>query len=229
MRELENKSAARSSRVVAGAGFTVAALFILSVAMTPLTELLSSGISANLVSELYQAHRTSILAGVYLNSLTWGAVFLVFAGALSSWLSAIGSEASLYAWIGFGGALVESTAILLICVFTNAASFAAGSAEPGTVLALHQAALLANSLSGFPTVICVVAYTLGGREVGLFPGWLSALCIVCVVFHAVSSAGLAATGLLSLVGPASLLAPFTMMAWVLGVSVIARREYRGAL
>ena len=229
MRELKNKSAGRSSRVLAGAAFTVVTLFILSIAMMPSTELLSSGVSANLVAELYQANRPSILASIYLSSLTWGAVFLVFAGALSSWLSAVDSEASLYAWVGLGGALVESTAILLICIFTNAASFAAGSADPGTILALHQAALLANSLSGFPTMICVVAYTLGGRKVGLFPGWLSALCIVCVVFHAVSSAGLAATGLLSPVGPFSLLAPFTMTAWVLGVGVVARREYRGAL
>jgi hypothetical protein len=226
MRELQIKSAKRSSRIVTGAGFTVVTLFILSIIMTPTTELLSSGISANLVSELYQEHRTSILSGMYVSSLTWGAVFLVFAGALSSWLSTENSEVSLYAWIGFGGALAESAAILLMCVFTNAATFAAGSAEPGTVLALHQAALLANNLSGFPTVVCVVAYTLAGREVGLFPGWLSVLCIVCATFHTISSAGLAATGLLSPVGPASLLAPFTMTIWILGVSIIARRSYR---
>ena len=223
MREPDDMLARQSSRVVTWSGFAVVALFMLSVALVPSTELLSSGVSANLVSELYQEHRTTLLASIYLSSLAWVGVFLVFAGALSSWLSAVDPKVALYSWIGFAGAAVESTAITLVCVFTNAAAFATGSAEPGTVLALHQAAQLSNSLSGVPTVVCVVAYTLGGREAGLFPGWILIVCIVCAAFHITSSAGLAATGLFSPVGPASLLAPFAMTLWVLGVSIVARR------
>lgn len=220
--------ASRTARVAAWAGLAVVALFCVSVLNSP-RELLATDLGAERLAELYRQHRALVLAGVYLASLGWGGVFLVFAGALSSLLVSLDPKTRMHAWIGFAGALIESAAILLFCAFSNAAAFSAGEAEPETVLALHRAALLANALSGFPTIVCVGAYTLGARELGLLPSWVVGAGVLCIVAHGLSTASLAATGLFSPAGPASLVAPFTMALWVLGVSLAMRRRVRSAV
>ncbi len=221
-----NSSQDSSARVASKAGFVIAALFLLSVLSAPARELLAPGLAAEQLAALYREHRTAVLGGVYVASLTWGGVFLVFSGALAAHLFMLGSEAG--ALIGLAGAVLEAAVILLFCALSNAAAFVAGGGVPSTVLALHHGALLANNISGFPTIVCVAAFTMGGRRLGVFPAWVVALAVVCILLHAVSSASLAPLGFFAPSGPASLMAPFTMVLWVLGVSIVLRRGIRTA-
>ena len=131
-----------------------------------------------------------------------------------------------YAWIGLIGGGLQSAMILVFCLFTNMAAYVASGVGPTDVLLLHHTVLLANNLSGFPTIVCVGAYTLGGRRVGVFPAWLVGLAGLCIVVHGLSTASLAPAGLAAPSGPASVIAPFTTAAWVLGVSVVMWRHAR---
>jgi hypothetical protein len=221
--------ASRPARVVVWTGLAVVVLFAASILLAPAPELLAAGVAGERLAELYRQHRTPLLAGIYLASLCWGGVFLVFAGALSALLVSLAPQVRMHAWIGLAGAALESAAILLFCALSNAAAFAAGSGEPETVLVLHRAALLANNLSGFPTIVCVGAYTLGARELGLLPSWVVGAGVLCIVAHGLSTASLAATGLFAPAGPASLFAPFTMVLWMLGVSLALRRQRRSPM
>ena len=215
-----------SARTVSIAGFANVALFVVSLLFGPGQELVAPGLSAERLASLHQEHRAAILGGVYVANLTWGGVFLVFAGALAAYLASVGSGTATFPLVGLAGAVLEAAAILLFCAFSHAAAFVAGAVEPDFVLVLHQGALLANNLSGIPTIVCVGAFTLGGRRSGAFPGWVVALAAVCILLHAVSSISLAAVGWFAPSGPASLLAPFTMAFWVLGVSVALLRGVR---
>jgi hypothetical protein len=206
---------------VSWAGLGVVALFVVNLLSIPASELLEPGLSAGRLAELYRQHRDATLFGIYVAGLTWGGMFLVFAGMLSKALSDAGSGAQ--AWIGLAGAAVESAAILMFSLLSSTAVFVAGSAEPSTVSMLHGGSLLANNLSGFPTIVCVGAYTLGGRRAGIFPLWVTIFGVLCVAAHAVSTLSLASSGPLSPAGPAGMIAPVTMAAWVLGVSVAVRR------
>lgn len=215
-----------SVRVASTAGFVIAALFVSSVLVIPTREFLAPGLAAEQIAAIHREHRAAFLGGIYLGGLTWGVVFPVFSGALAAHLFVLGSEAG--ALIGLAGAVLEAAAILLFCAFSNAAAFVAGGGEPSTVLALHQGALLANNISGFPTIVCVGAFTMGGRRLGVFPAWMVALAVACILLHAVSSASLAPIGFFAPSGPASMIAPFTMVLWVLGVSVVLWRSVRTA-
>jgi hypothetical protein len=221
-----NSSQDSSARVASTAGFVIAALFLLSALSAPARDLLAPGLASEQLAALYRENRTAVLGGVYVGSLTWGGVFLVFAGALAAYLFVLGSEAG--ALIGLAGAVLEAAVILLFCALSNAAAFAAGGGEPSTVLALHQGALLANNISGFPTIVCVGAFTLSGQRLAVFPAWVVALAVACILLHAVSSASLAASGFFAPSGPASMMAPLTMVLWVLGVSIVLRRGIRTA-
>ena len=211
-----------AARLVTLSGFAVAALFVIGLFLAPPTELLTGGLAAPELAGLYREHRVTVLASVYLASLTWGAVFLVFCGALSRSLVASSEEAAMHAWVGLAGGAVESAMILCFCLFSSLAGYVASGVGPTDVLLLHHTALLANNLSGFPTIVCVAAYTLGLRRAGLLTGWLGTLAGVCVAAHALSTVSLAPAGVLSPSGPASLVAPFTMAAWVLGVAAVLR-------
>ena len=210
-----------SLRLVSWAGFAVVALFVLSVLAVPTTEMLDPNVSAERLAELYRQHRDASLAGLYLGGVTWCAAFLVFAGALSHTVSAAG--APLHAWIGLAGALVQSAAILMFCVLSSTAVYVAGTTEPAVVSMLNDGALLANNFSGFPTIICVATYTLGGRCMGLLPAWAAAVAVLCVAVHALSTVSLAPSGVTSPAGLASTFAPLTTTAWVLAVSIATRR------
>ena len=213
-----------SARVVTWSGFAIVALFVTSLFVAPSTEFVREGITATQLAELYREHRSLVLTGIYIGSLTWGAVFLVFCAALSRTLALSSEETGLHASIGLIGGTVESVAILGYCLLTSMAAYDAGGVGPTDVLLLHHGALLANNLSGFPTIVCVAAYTLGGRREGIFPSWLVGLAALCVVMHWLSTASLAPAGVAAPSGPASLLAPFTMTAWVLGVSIVMRKR-----
>lgn len=216
-----NVATTSSARVVVWAGFAVVVLFVLSLLSVPTSELLEPDVSAERLAELYREHRGATLVGMYIASLTWGGAFLVFSAALAKAVADAG--AALHAWIGLAGAVVESAAILMFCLLSGLAVFVAASADPSIVATLHQGSLLANNLSGVPTVACVAAYTLGGRCAGLLPSWVVALGGLCVVVHALSTASLASSGLASPAGPAGMIAPLAMTAWVLGVSIAMRR------
>lgn len=186
-------------------------------------EVLTPGISADEVARLYGEHSTMILMGVFVGAVTWCGVFLVFAGALSRFLSTMGSAAALSAWIGLAGAILNASVLALFCVLSAMAAFLARDIEAASVFMLHQGALLTNNSSGIPTVVCVIAYTIGGLRAGVFPRWVVGLAVVTAAFHLASAVSLASKGVASPSGPASMLAPFTMTAWVLGVSIALRR------
>jgi hypothetical protein len=207
------------------AGVSIAVLFVASILTTP--GLLASD-SPEALARAYSLQRARVLASGWIGALTWGFAFLAFAGALSSSLSGRGRTSATWAWVGLTGAVVESCAILLVILLSQAAAFTAGSLDPPTVLLLHQSALLANNLSGFPTVICVVAYTIGLRRADSLPSCVLALAGLCVAAHGLSTISLASQGLAAPWGPASIVAPFTMTGWVLGVSVVLRRQRRAA-
>ena len=211
-----------AARLAEYAGFAVVAVFLIGMFFAPPTDFFVRGITAPELAGLYREHRTIVLTSIYLGSATWGALFLVFCGALSRFMAEASDDAAPYASIGLIGGAVESAMILLFCAFTNLAAYVASGVGPTDVLLLHFGALLANNLSGFPTIVCVGAYTLGGRRAGIFPKWVTALAWLCVGMHATSTASVAAAGALSPAGLASLTAPFTMVAWVLGVSVALR-------
>jgi hypothetical protein len=130
--------------------------------------------------------------------------------------------------VGLAGAVVESLTILVVILLSQAAAFTADSLDPATILLLHQSALLANNLSGFPTMVCVTSYSIGLRRADSLPLWVLGLAGLCVAAHASSTVSLASQGVAAPSGPASVLAPFTMAGWVLGVSVVLRSRRRAA-
>jgi hypothetical protein len=225
-------ASASSSRVEAPvaelAGFATIVLFVLSILATPSTAILGSAHSPDALAKAYSLHRFWVLASGWIGALTWGLVFLTFAGALSAYLSGRGRSSATCAWVGLAGAAAESLAILVVILLSQAAAFTAESIEPAVLLLLHQSALLANNLSGFPTIVCVAAYTLGLRRADSLPSWVLGLAGLCIAAHASSTISLASQGFAAPSGPASLVAPFTMAGWVLGVSIVLRRQRRAA-
>ena len=212
-------------RIAEFAGFAIAVLFVLFILITP-SALLDPEHSLESLAKAYSLHRSSVLATGWISALTWVVAFLAFAGSLSSSLSGGGRTPEVCAWVGLAGASVESLVILVVILLSQAAAFTADAVEPAVVLLLHQSALLANNLSGFPTIVCVAAYTLGLMRTGRLPSWVIGLAGLCIVAHALSTVSLAAEGIAAPSGLAGIVAPFTMTAWVLGVSVALRSRRR---
>lgn len=226
-------TSASSSRVEALvaelAGFATIVLFVVSILALPSTALLDSEHSPDALAKAYSLHRSWVLASGWIGALTWGLAFLTFAGALSAYLSGRGRSSATCAWVGLAGAAVESLAILIVILLSQAAAFTADSLEPAVLLLLlHRSAQLANNLSGFPTIVCVAAYTLGLLRADSLPSWVLGLAGLCIAAHASSTISLASQGFAAPSGPASLVAPFTMTGWVLGVSIVLRRQRRAA-
>jgi hypothetical protein len=225
-------ASASSSRVEALvaelAGFATIVLFVFGILATPSIALLDSEHSPDALAKAYSLHRSWVLASGWIGALTWGLAFLTFAGALSAYLSGRGRSSATCAWVGLAGAAVESLGILIVILLSQAAAFTADSLEPAVLLLLHQSALLANNLSGFPTIVCVAAYTLGLLRADSLPSWVLGLAGLCIAAHASSTLSLASQGFAAPSGPASLVAPFTMTGWVLGVSIVLRRQRRAA-
>jgi hypothetical protein len=210
------------------AGFTVTVLSVVSMLATPSAALLDSEQSPDMLAKAYSLHRFWILASGWIGALTWGLGFLAFAGALSISLTDRGRTSATCAWVGLAGAAVESVAILIVILLSQTAAFTADALDSTVVLLLHQSALLANNLSGFPTIVCVAAYTIGLLRADSLPLWVLGLAGLCIAAHGSSTISLASEGFAAPSGLASLVAPFTMTGWVLGVSIVLRRQRRAA-
>jgi hypothetical protein len=210
------------------AGFAVTVLFLVGILATPSPALLDSEHSPATLAKAYSLHRSWVLASGWVGALTWGLAFLAFAGALSGSLTGQGRTSATCAWVGLAGATVESLAILMVILLSQAAAFTADRLEPAVVLLLHQSALLANNLSGFPTIVCVAAYTIGLLRAGSLPSWVLGLAGLCIAAHGSSTVSLASQGFAAPSGLASLVAPFTMTGWVFAVSIVLRRQRRAA-
>jgi hypothetical protein len=199
-------------------GLALVGVFALAALIAPPAGLLGAPETVGGVAAYLVEHRGVTLASAWLGGLAWGGLFVAFVVGLAEILGRVEGEPRLLATVGLAGG-VALAAVLCVVVLLVTLLVQPRTLEAGIAGVVHDAVFLANNVSGFPTAVCVGAFSTIVLRDGGFPRWIGWLGIVVVVVHLVSAGAFAASGPWSPTGIFGTAAPVFMTLWVACVSI----------
>jgi hypothetical protein len=204
-------------RVTGWAGVVVAVLFVLSLIIGHPGSIPGTDEPARAVSDYYTENRGSILTADALNGLAWGGAFVVFLVGLQAIVRESDAIAELWATVGLIAGAVEAVVILVFVVLSSTAAFR--QQDGGVAQGLHDGVLIANAVSGYPTAVCLVGFSVAMARSRDFPAWVVPLGIATAGSHILSAFSLSSEGAFSPSGFFGYVSPALFVTWMACVSV----------
>ncbi len=200
-------------------GFAIPAVG--GVLFAPTYDFPATGAPAAEIAGYVDDHRTALLAGVLLNTVSvtlWG----VFGAGV--WLRlrrATGGETFLSACFAFG---VTSFVTLLLAGFVAFLVLAYRVESVSDPRLLYDLTFGLLAISGLPTAVACGSYAAITLRTGHLPGWTAALAVLSAVAHVLLLAAFVfEDGFFSLEGQGITVIPLTLFFWILGTGVAMLR------
>ncbi len=169
--------------------------------------------------------RTAILVAVFLTGVALTLALAVQVG-LARILRHAEGEGGLLAPLGLIGGVAWVVVALAGLGFMLALVYRVPAGDPRLARTLLDLSLLSFTLSAFPTVLNVGAFSLLMLRSPLFPRWVAWLGFLAAGVHLVAGASFAQDGLFSPSLMANLIAPALYTLWALATGIVLLR--RGA-
>jgi hypothetical protein len=129
--------------------------------------------------------------------------------------------------IGLAGGYSIFTLALGGFAFVLSMAYRAEMLAPATAKVLNDLSLLCIALTGFPTAVSMIGFTVVLVQSRTGPVWLPPFSILITVAHLISGGAFAASGMLSPSGVGVYIAPVMYYLWILAVSVLLLMDRLG--
>lgn len=169
-----------------------------------------------------RAHRQIMLFSTYLFGLCVSTTFFFLTGLWGILKSREGGSGT-FSMIGLAGGYSIFTLALGGFVFALTAAYRADTLVPESAKLLSDLSLLSVALTGFPTAVSMIGFTVVLARERIFPAWLTAFSVAITIGHLVSGGAFAASGMLSPSGIGVYVMPVLYYVWILVVSVLLLR------
>jgi hypothetical protein len=198
-------------RFTALAGIASVILYALGDAL--IADLPSIDAPARTFASYAAGHQTQLLLFVYV----WGATVafnLVFLTGLWSYLRHNARASEVFSTLALGAGYIIWAIVLGGLIFVLELGYRSASLEPTIAKLLSDMALLAATLSAFPTVVSVGAFSVLILRTGALPRWIGWLGFVVVAAHLVAAGAFAQVGFFSPSIVSVFVAPPLFFIWV---------------
>jgi cbb3-type cytochrome oxidase subunit 3 len=198
-------------RFTALAGIASVILYALGDAL--IADLPSIDTPARTFATYAAGHHTQLLLFVYV----WGATVafnLVFLTGLWSYLRHDARASEVFSALALGAGYIVWAIVLGGLIFVLELGYRSASLEPATAKLLSDMALLAATLSAFPTVVSVGAFSVLILRTGALARWIGWLGFVVVAAHLVAAGAFAQAGFFSPSIVSVFVAPPLFFIWV---------------
>ena len=225
MKGVASMSDDQARRFAGGAGLVGVVLYVVTALL--IVDFPGIGTSAPELASYVAGHKAQLLWEVFL----WGGVVAATLSFLAGFwllLRRAGDGVEMLATLGLIGGVVVYAIVLGGFGPLLTLGYRAGSLAPAEIKALVDQTLLGTTLSGFPTLVSLVAFSLAVLRTRLLPGWVAWLGIVVGLVHIVAAGSLAQDGLFSPSGVPIYVAPVLYYVWMLVVSAYLLRGPRAA-
>jgi hypothetical protein len=198
-------------RFTALAGIVSVILYALGDAL--IADLPSINAAASTFAFYATGHQTQLLMFVYV----WGATVafnLVFLTGLWSIMRPDERGSEVISTLALGAGYMVWAIVLAGLIFVLELGYRSATLEPATAKLLSDLALLAATLSAFPTVVSVGAFSVLILRTGALPRWIGWLGFVVVAAHLVAAGAFAQDGFFSPSVVSVFVAPPLFFIWV---------------
>jgi hypothetical protein len=181
------------------------------------------------IAAFVDAHRTSLLAAMVLNTAAVSLMLVFGAGVWLRLRHAAGTESLLSACFAVG---LVSFLALIFAGFTSFVLLVYRAPDVAGARLLYDAAFGLLAMSGAPTAVALGAYAALVFRAGHLPRWTAFLGALAAFAHVVLLASFVVReGFFSLEGAVIILIPATLFIWIAGTSIamlgVLRRHARG--
>lgn len=203
-------------RFAALAGIASVILYVLGDAL--IADLPSINASGRTFAAYAAGHQTQLLMFVYV----WGATVafnLIFLTGLWSILRHDARASEVLSTLALGAGYMVWAIVLGGLIFVLELGYRSATLDPSTAKLLSDLALLAATLSAFPTVVSVGAFSVLILRTGALPRWIGWMGFVVVAAHLVAAGAFAQDGFFSPSVVSVFVAPPLFFFWVLVASL----------
>jgi hypothetical protein len=207
------------------AGLVVVALFILTILILPLTDAPATNASAQDLAKWVTDHRAELIAVTWISALSFAFLFLFFAG-LRHLLARAEGLPPLLSNLGFASGAALVIVLWISLGFIAAAAYRTpDEANTAVIRALSDLTWVGFALSGFPTAIALIAFSLVVRRTGILPPSVAWLGFIVGAAHVLATmTTFAREGAYSLAGDVASTVPLLFYIWVAIVSATLLRR-----
>ena len=172
------------------------------------------------VSRYYIEHQDSIHVSLLLFAAA-AFFFLWFLAALRDLLSTAEGGSGRLSALVFGSGLLILAVLVMTLTFVAGAAFRPEEASPELTRALHDLSFLASGVGAFAVATFFAAVAVLVARTGCLPAWLGTLAGVTAIVQALGAGSIFTdTGRFAGDDVISVLGLLTLLAWVLGASVV---------
>lgn len=203
-------------RFAALAGIASVILYVLGDAL--IADLPSINASGRTFAAYAAGHQTQLLMFVYV----WGATVafnLIFLTGLWSILRHDARASEVLSTLALGAGYMVWAIVLGGLIFVLELGYRSATLDSSTAKLLSDLALLAATLSAFPTVVSVGAFSVLILRTGALPRWIGWMGFVVVAAHLVAAGAFAQDGFFSPSVVSVFVAPPLFFFWVLVASL----------
>ena len=219
-------NAARFIRFTAVAGLIGVVLYAVSAGL--IFDLPDINAPAAVWSAYAASHSAQLLGEVYV----WGAVVAAMACFTTGLWAYLGQAdqpvSEVIATLGLASGFIIWAIVLAGLAPTLILGYRGGSLDSATVATLRDATLLGVTLSGFPTMVSVGAFSALILRTGAIARWIGWFGFVVVLAHLVAAGSFGRDGLLSPSLIPVFVAPPLFFLWTLAVSIAMLGRARAA-
>lgn len=208
-------------KVTAFSGIASFILFIIASVLLASTPDISA--SDDVVLKWLRENRSIILTAIYTWGLCVSATFFFLTGF---WNISKKEEvnSSVYSTLGLAGGFSIFTLALAGFIPALIGAYRAESINADTARMLSDLTLLSVNLTGFPTVVSVIGFSVVIQKTKYLPKWLVWFGYFVCLLHLLSAGAFANTGLMSPSGIGVYIAPVFYYIWILIISILLYKK-----
>ncbi|MBI1813866.1 MAG: hypothetical protein HYR72_02685 [Deltaproteobacteria bacterium] len=214
----------RVTRITAYSALAIAVLFLPTIAIEIAYPIPGTGASASELATFFADHQTPFLVSVYLASLGFGGLLIVFGAGLWAILRRAEGGADVWSAIAFAACVATAAGILVADTIFLAVIHRAPVLDPASLPLLVDAAFAANLMTAFPNAVYVIAAGIVIVQTGVMPRWIAHGAFLVAAIHLLSAMSLAHEGAFAPSGVLPTLAPLSHFVWLICVAVVLLRK-----
>jgi hypothetical protein len=214
----------RVIRITAYSALAIAALFLPPIVIELAYPIPGTDASASELAAFFVDHRTSFLVSVYLASLAFGGLLIVFGAGLWAILRRAEGGAGVWSAIAFAACVATAVSILVADTIFLAITHRAPALDPASLPLFVDVGFAANLMTAFPNAVYVIAAGIVIVQTGVMPRWIAHGAFLVAAIHLLSAMSLAHAGAFAPSGVLPTLAPLSHFLWLIGVAVVLLRK-----
>jgi hypothetical protein len=214
----------RGTKLAGLAGLLSIALGIAGLAVDRMWDFPGSGATGNEIALFVQAHRTALLAAMFLTAITV-VLWLVFGAGVWLRMRQVAGCESILPTCFLAGLL--SFVTLLLAGFTVFFVLVYRAPEASDPRLLYDLSFALLAMSGIPTALALGSYAALAFQSDSLPRWTASIATVAALAHLLLLVSLVVrNGFFSLEGGVTIAIPATLFAWIAGTSWVMLVEGR---